>query len=61
MSIDYSGSFPKLRFKDKESYKNTKEYDDQAMRYLGYALYPLIVGYALYSLMYEDHKGWYFY
>eukprot|EP00270_Netrium_digitus_P009946 TRINITY_DN3061_c0_g1_i4.p1 TRINITY_DN3061_c0_g1~~TRINITY_DN3061_c0_g1_i4.p1 ORF type:complete len:659 (-),score=205.23 TRINITY_DN3061_c0_g1_i4:323-2212(-) len=52
---------PYLRFKDRDSYsKNkTKEYDEIASRYLSYALYPLVFGYAVYSLMYERHKSWY--
>ena len=59
--IDRSGRFPVLRFKDKDSYANnkTKEYDEIASKYLSYALYPLIFGYAVYSLLYENHKSWY--
>lgn len=54
------GFIPWFDIVDRESYsKETKEYDDQAMRYLGYALYPLVVCYALYSLKYEKHKSWY--
>ena len=29
------------------------------MIYLSYALYPLIIGYAIYALVYESHKSWY--
>ena len=29
------------------------------MRYLSYALYPLVIGYAIYALVYESHKSWY--
>jgi hypothetical protein len=29
------------------------------MRYLSYALYPLVGGYAVYALMYQTHKSWY--
>ena len=36
----------------------TKEYDQEAMRYLSYVLYPLVIGYAIYSLMYKSHKSW---
>lgn len=54
------GFIPWFDMVDRESYsKETKEYDEQAMRYLGYALYPLVIGYALYSLKYEMHKSWY--
>ena len=60
VSIDRSGSFPRLRFKDKESYSSiTKEYDDLAFRYLSYMLFPLVIGYSIYSLYYETHRSWY--
>jgi hypothetical protein len=36
----------------------TKQYDEEATRYLSYALYPLVIGYAIYSLIYETHKSW---
>lgn len=29
------------------------------MRYLGYVLYPCIVGYCIYSLLYDTHRSWY--
>eukprot|EP00696_Hemimastix_kukwesjijk_P015269 gnl/Hemi2/3452_TR1199_c0_g1_i1.p1 gnl/Hemi2/3452_TR1199_c0_g1~~gnl/Hemi2/3452_TR1199_c0_g1_i1.p1 ORF type:complete len:634 (-),score=89.39 gnl/Hemi2/3452_TR1199_c0_g1_i1:91-1833(-) len=52
--------FP-IRFDDHQTYTQTatKEYDALAMQYLSYVLYPLVVGYAIYSLMYETHKSWY--
>ncbi|XP_001602053.1 cleft lip and palate transmembrane protein 1 homolog [Nasonia vitripennis] len=55
------GIFPKLTFQDKGSYSesSTKEYDRLAFKYLSWALYPLLGGYAIYSLMYLEHKGWY--
>ena len=37
----------------------TKQYDAEAMRYLSYALYPLVAGYAIYALLYETHRSWY--
>jgi TRAP-type uncharacterized transport system fused permease subunit len=37
----------------------TKQYDAEAMRYLSYALYPLVIGYAIYALVYETHRSWY--
>merc|ERR1712071_131034 len=37
----------------------TKKYDAMAFKYLSWALYPLLIGYAIYSLIYEEHKGWY--
>ena len=29
------------------------------MVYLSYALYPIVIGYAIYALKYETHKSWY--
>jgi Cleft lip and palate transmembrane protein 1 (CLPTM1) len=37
----------------------TREYDEIAFNYLSYALFPLLGGYTIYSMMYEEHKGWY--
>lgn len=54
------GFIPWFEVSDRESYsKETKEYDEQAMKYLSYAVYPLVLGYALYSLHYEKHRSWY--
>ncbi|XP_011305011.1 cleft lip and palate transmembrane protein 1 homolog [Fopius arisanus] len=55
------GIFPRVTFRDKGSYveSSTKEYDRLAFKYLSWALYPLLGGYAIYSLMYLEHKGWY--
>ncbi|CAM6082675.1 unnamed protein product [Calypogeia fissa] len=61
IEIDRSRGFPLLRFRDRDSYANnkTKEYDDMAMKYLSYALYPMVACFAIYSLTYEQHKSWY--
>ncbi|PIO39517.1 Cleft lip and palate transmembrane protein 1, partial [Aquarana catesbeiana] len=55
------GIFPKLIIKDKSTYvqSSTKIYDDMAFRYLSWLLYPLLGCYAVYSLLYIEHKGWY--
>ncbi|KAJ9056568.1 hypothetical protein DSO57_1031642 [Entomophthora muscae] len=37
----------------------TDEYDSMAYTYLSYVAYPLLAAYAIYSVMYEEHKGWY--
>jgi len=29
------------------------------MVYLSYALYPIVIGYAIYALKFETHKSWY--
>ncbi len=57
----FLGVFPKVSFKDKGSYEEsgTKEYDRMAFKYLGTALFPLAVGYCIYSVIYNEHKGWY--
>uniref|UniRef100_A0A7N0TZ62 Cleft lip and palate associated transmembrane protein n=1 Tax=Kalanchoe fedtschenkoi TaxID=63787 RepID=A0A7N0TZ62_KALFE len=61
IEIDRSGRIPRLRFKDRESYSSnkTKEYDDIAMKYLGYVLLFLAICSSIYSLMYDRHKSWY--
>ncbi|XP_034826753.1 putative lipid scramblase CLPTM1 [Maniola hyperantus] len=52
---------PKLTFTDKGSYvaSSTREYDMLAFRYLSWACFPLLIGYGVYSLLYQEHKGWY--
>ena len=37
----------------------TKKHDADAIRYLSYLCYPLLIGYAIYSLYYDTHKSWY--
>ncbi|XP_039951246.1 putative lipid scramblase CLPTM1 [Bactrocera neohumeralis] len=67
VDIDYNtdqkilGILPKISFQDKGSYadSNTKEYDNLAFKYLGWACFPLLIGYFIYSLVYNQHKGWY--
>jgi hypothetical protein len=55
------GIIPFVRVKDRDSYiaSSTKAYDKEASRYLSYALFPLVLGYSVYSLVYETHKNWY--
>lgn len=52
---------PKLTFTDKGSYveSSTRQYDTLAFRYLSWACFPLLIGYGVYSLLYQEHKGWY--
>ncbi|KAF9145798.1 hypothetical protein BGX30_006854 [Mortierella sp. GBA39] len=59
-----TGAFPwRLHFNTSEPLtdleEKTKEYDEEAFKYLTYAAFPLLGGYAIYSLMYEEHKSWY--
>ncbi|KAJ6252775.1 cleft lip and palate transmembrane protein [Anaeramoeba flamelloides] len=60
-NIQLLKKFPFIKFTDKESYANskTKEYDNQAMKYLSWASYPLLIGYSIYALIYQKHKSWY--
>ncbi|XP_071439565.1 putative lipid scramblase CLPTM1 [Hetaerina americana] len=55
------GILPRISFTDKGSYVNssTRQYDMIAFKYLSWALFPLLGGYAVYSLLYLEHKGWY--
>ncbi|RCH81439.1 hypothetical protein CU097_005362 [Rhizopus azygosporus] len=39
----------------------TSKYDAIAFKYLTWLAYPLLGGYAIYSLCYEQHKSWYSY
>lgn len=55
------GIIPKLTFSDKGSYvdSDTKVYDNLAFKYLGWLCFPLLVGFGIYSIIYNEHKGWY--
>ncbi|GMT05875.1 hypothetical protein PENTCL1PPCAC_28049 [Pristionchus entomophagus] len=57
----YLGIIPKIKISDKVGYveSDTKEYDQLAFKYLSWALYPLLAGYAIYSVIYVEQKGWY--
>ncbi|KAF2016718.1 cleft lip and palate associated transmembrane protein 1 [Aaosphaeria arxii CBS 175.79] len=50
-------------FEDKhvlsETEKKTEEYDQIAFKYLYWVAIPLLIAYAIYSLMYDSHKSWY--
>eukprot|EP00116_Pleurobrachia_bachei_P003414 sb/3463676/ len=65
LTVDFAnpwlGIIPALRIADKSSYAEspTKMYDRLAFKYLSWVLTPLLVGYAIYSLLYEEHRGWY--
>jgi hypothetical protein len=52
-----------VAFEDKhklsETEKKTQEYDEIAFRYLYWVAIPLLLAYAIYSLVYETHKSWY--
>ncbi|KNC96940.1 uncharacterized protein SPPG_07763 [Spizellomyces punctatus DAOM BR117] len=58
-------TFPFVEFIDRvkpsKLVSKTQEYDELAFKYLSYALYPCLAGYAVYSLLYQEHKSWYSY
>jgi len=37
----------------------TRQYDNLAFKYLGWLCFPLLIGYGCYSLLYQEHRGWY--
>jgi len=53
----------RIAFEDKhklsETEEKTKEYDEIAFKYMYIAGVPLLIGYAVYSLLYDEHKSWY--
>merc|ERR1719419_630649 len=55
------GILPRIKLDDKKDYEDsgTKEFDRMAFRYLGMALFPLAFCYCIYSVIYNEHKGWY--
>jgi len=52
---------PTVNFQERDSYtkSKTKLYDTTAMRYLYWALVPLMICYFTYSLIYLEHKSFY--
>ncbi|KAJ3272565.1 hypothetical protein HDV01_005408 [Terramyces sp. JEL0728] len=61
--VKRKSEFPYIEFIDRvkpsKLAAKTQEYDALAFKYLSYALFPLMVGYTIYSVMYEKHKSWY--
>jgi hypothetical protein len=53
--------FIPINLEDKSTYvqSETNKYDQLAFKYLGWLLFPLLVGYSVYSLLYEEHRGVY--
>lgn len=51
---------PRPHFMYVRSYQTTtQKYDEIATTYLSLVLYPLVFGYAVFSLLYSEHKSWY--
>eukprot|EP00708_Paratrimastix_pyriformis_P002310 GAFH01001052.1.p2 GENE.GAFH01001052.1~~GAFH01001052.1.p2 ORF type:complete len:641 (-),score=243.38 GAFH01001052.1:133-1776(-) len=60
LEVKWYGNLPYLTFKDRSTYSSrTKEHDVKAHRWLMITLVPLVIGYSIYSLIYESHKSWY--
>jgi len=57
------GIIPQVIITDKhklsETEEKTKEYDSIAFKYLYWVSIPLLSAYAIYSLLYKEHKSWY--
>lgn len=55
------GLIPRISYQDKGSYvdSSTRQYDTMAFKYLSWVCFPLLGCYAVYSLLYLEHKGWY--
>lgn len=55
----------RVTFEDKhelsEDEKKTQEYDKLAFKIVSIGATPLLVGYAIYSLLYKTHRSWYSY
>jgi len=60
IELYFDGYIPKMKFGEKSaSEKQTQAFDQQAMQYLSYGLYPLLFAGSVYSLFYQPHKSWY--
>ena len=61
MDVSVKPKFPFVHLRDKFGYtkSDTARHDEVAMRYLSYALYPLVGCYAVYSVVYNEHRSWY--
>ncbi|CCH45693.1 Cleft lip and palate transmembrane protein 1-like protein [Wickerhamomyces ciferrii] len=61
--VSWNGAIPSVEISDKykltETEEKTKEYDSIAFKYLYWVSVPLLSAYAVYSLLYKEHKSWY--
>ncbi|XP_022920669.2 lipid scramblase CLPTM1L [Onthophagus taurus] len=58
-SITFNGLKFNKHTTETEAEAKTRQYDEESMKYLSYILYPLCIGGAIYSLLYQPHKSWY--
>ena len=59
--VRWNGWLPSIQWEDAETTyaaSRTKEYDDIATNHMLLILYPLVAGYAGYSLYYDRHRSW---
>lgn len=54
-------SFAQQEVEQTEVEDETAKYDAIAFKYLKWLSYPLLAGYSIYSLYYDEHKSWYSY
>ncbi|CAO3606845.1 unnamed protein product [Mucor hiemalis] len=54
-------SFGQQEVEQTEVEDETAKYDAIAFKYLKWLSYPLLAGYSIYSLYYDEHKSWYSY
>ncbi|KAJ3291211.1 hypothetical protein HK104_006271 [Borealophlyctis nickersoniae] len=63
--VQRKNTFPFIQFIDRvkpsKLVAKTQKYDQMAFKYLSWVMYPCLLGYAIYSLIYEEHKSWYSY
>ncbi len=59
ITLKYEGG--KIVWVEVQSYKTskTKEFDEIATSHLLFVTMPLVAGYGMYSLSYQQHRGWY--
>ena len=59
VTVSFKGG--RIEWVEASSYKKskTKEYDEIATSHLLFVTMPLVAGYGIYSLFYQQHKGWY--
>eukprot|EP00118_Oscarella_pearsei_P001954 m.8995 g.8995 ORF g.8995 m.8995 type:complete len:531 (+) comp21015_c0_seq1:75-1667(+) len=60
LSLEWKGFIPNLKLGSvTDVEKETEKWDSEAMKYLSYILYPLLIVGAIYSLVYVKYKSWY--